>query len=104
MGSSSICSPALRVALFAKPTLERERMLQICDDVFRLLDADRQTYHAGPRAGLDLLGVGQLPMRRRRRMDDERAGVADIGEMRKQPDVRHQLDAGIVAALEPEGE
>jgi hypothetical protein len=37
-------------------------------------------------------------------MDDERAGVADIGEMREQLHVRDQLDAGLVAALEAEGE
>ena len=33
-------------------------------------------------------------------MDDQRAGVADIGEMREQLDVRDQLHAGVVAALE----
>ena len=37
-------------------------------------------------------------------MDDQRAGVADIGEMREQLHVRHELDAGVVAALEAEGE
>jgi len=37
-------------------------------------------------------------------VDDQRAGVADIGEMREQLHVRHQLDAGVVAALEAEGE
>jgi hypothetical protein len=34
----------------------------------------------------------------------ERARVADIGEMREQLHVRHELDARLVAALEPEGE
>ena len=37
-------------------------------------------------------------------MNDQRAGVADIGEMREQLDVGHELDAGVVAALQPEGE
>ena len=37
-------------------------------------------------------------------MDDQRARVADIGEMREQLHVRDELHAGVVAALEAEGE
>ena len=37
-------------------------------------------------------------------MDDQAARVADIGEMAEQLDVADERDAGIVAALQPEGE
>ena len=37
-------------------------------------------------------------------MQDQAAGVADIGEMGEQPHALHQPDAGLVAALHAEGE
>ncbi len=37
-------------------------------------------------------------------MDDQRARVAEIGEMREELDARHELDARVVAALEAEGQ
>ena len=39
---------------------------------------------SGSHAGGALLVVVQLPMRRRRRMDDQRLGVADVGEVRQE--------------------
>ncbi len=59
---------------------------------------------SGPAPACDLLRVGELAVRGRGRMDDQRAGVADIGEVREQLDVGDELDAGVVAALEAEGE
>src|SRR4051812_29125404 len=75
-----------------------EALLEIGDDVFLVLDADREPHHVGAGAGLDLLGVAELAVRGGRRMDDQRAGVADVGEMREHPDVGDELDAGVVAA------
>ena len=59
---------------------------------------------SGPAPAGDLLLVGELAVRGRGRMDDQRAGVADIGEMREQLQRLDQLDAGLVAALQAEGE
>jgi hypothetical protein len=42
----------------------RERLIQIRDDVLRVLNADRKPHNVGTRVGLHLLGVRQLPMRR----------------------------------------
>ena len=70
-------------------------------DVF---EPDRQPHHLGARAGAHALLVGELPMRGRGRVDDQAARVADIGEMAEQLDVADERDAGVVAALEPEGE
>src|SRR5690242_4026111 len=64
----------------------REPIVEVADDVGNALDADRKAHHIGPGAGGDLLLLVELAMRRRRGMDDERAGVADIGEMREELD------------------
>src|SRR3954469_10073847 len=82
----------------------REALLEIGDDVILVLEPDRKAHHVGPGAGLHLLRVGELAVRGRGRMNDERAGIADIGEMREQLHVRDELHAGVVAALEPESE
>ena len=62
----------------------RQRLLQVGDDVGLVLDADRQAHHVGPGAGRRALLIGELAVRRRRRMDDEAARVADVGEVREQ--------------------
>ena len=56
-----------------------------------VLDADREAHHLRAGAGLRLLLIRELAVRGRGRMDDQRARVADIGEMREQLEVRHQL-------------
>ena len=43
-------------------------------------------------------------MRCRGRVNNQRAGVADIGKVREQFDIGDQVHAGVVAALEPESE
>ena len=88
-------------AHFASQALPPRSRDEIGDDV---LHADRQPHHVGSGAGLHLLRVGQLLVRGGSRVDDQRARVADIGEMREQLDIGHELHAGVVAALEPEGE
>src|SRR6476659_6680358 len=82
----------------------REALLEIGDNVLLVLEPDGEAYHVGPGAGLHLLRVGELAVRGRGGMNDERAGIADIGEMREQLHVGDELYAGVVAALEPEGE
>src|SRR5215471_11711484 len=47
----------------------RQALLQIGDDVVLVLEADREAHHVGAGAGLHLLRVGELAVRRRGRMD-----------------------------------
>ena len=61
-----------------------QRLIEVGDDVFLVLEADRQPHHVRTGAGLHLLRVGKLAMGGRGGMDDQRARVADIGEMREQ--------------------
>ena len=55
-------------------------------------------------ARLDLLLAGELLVRRRRRVDDERLGVAHVGEEREELERVDELDRSFAAALDAEGE
>ncbi len=81
-----------------------QRLVQIGDDIVDMFDADRDAHHVRPRPRGDQLGLAQLAVRGRGGMDDQRARIADIGEMAEQLDLRDQLHPGVVATLQPEGE
>src|SRR5262249_19388715 len=82
----------------------RQGAIEVANDVVHGFEADRYADHVGSRARrLALLG-GELAMRRRRRMQDERTRVADIGEMRPELAALDDFDAGLVAAFDAEGE
>ena len=58
----------------------RNRLVKISDDVLNVFQADRQAHHVGRGASqLELVGV-ELAVRGGSRVDDQRAGVADVGE------------------------
>src|SRR3546814_10713139 len=69
-----------------------------------MLDPHRHPHHVGAGTGFDQLGLGQLAVRGRGGMDDERTGVAEVRKVTEHLDRRHQRDASVIAALEPEGE
>lgn len=81
-----------------------ERLVEIADDVVDALEADRKPQHVRPGAGGHLLLGAELAMRGRGRMDDQRAGVADVGEVREEIDGLDDLHARLVAALDADGE
>ena len=64
--------------------LRAERLLQVRDQIFLVLDADREPDHVGAGAGLHFRGVVELAVRGRGRVNHQRAGVADIGQVREQ--------------------
>src|SRR5579864_6008316 len=59
----------------------RQRLVQVRDDVVDGLEADREPDHVGTGACRHLLLGRELPVRGRGRMEDQRARVADVGEM-----------------------
>ena len=63
--------------------------------------ADRQPDEVLGRAGRDLLLGRQLRVGRRGRMDDQRLGVADVGQQREDLDVVDEPPTGLDAALTP---
>src|SRR5450755_3558168 len=77
----------------------RERLVDVPEDVVDVLEADRDADHVGLDAGGELLCLVELAMRRRGRMDDERAGIADVGEVAHELRRLDELHAGRQAAL-----
>ncbi len=59
----------------------RQRLVEIGDDVGLVLDADREPHHVVAGTGCRALLLAELAVRRRCRMNDEAAHVADVGEM-----------------------
>src|SRR3954469_5089316 len=57
-----------------------ERLIEIGDDVFPVLDADAQADQLRRYAGLALLRLRHLPVGRRGRMTGERLGVAKVNQ------------------------
>ena len=60
-----------------------------------MLDADREADHVLRHAGGVQLTVVELRVRRRRRVDRERLGVADVGQVREQLQAVDERTAGI---------
>src|SRR5579871_5139883 len=70
----------------------------------RVFDSDREPDNVVAGAGRFPFLGSELAMRRRSRVDDQAARIADVGEMAEQFDVVDELHAGFVAALQSEGE
>ena len=69
-----------------------------------ILEADREPHGPGPDARRTQCRIVQTEMGGGRRMDDERFGVTDIGEMREQPERLDELAARRSTAADLEGE
>ena len=61
-----------------------QRMIEVAEDVVDVLDADRQAHVTFGHAGGELVLGRKLRVGRRRRMDGERARVADVGDVVEQ--------------------
>ena len=81
-----------------------QRLVEVADQVVGVLDPDREAHRVVGRPGQRALLVGELAVGGRGRVEDQRAGVAEVGHMAEQIDRIDQPDAGVVAALELEGE
>src|SRR6185436_15841213 len=81
-----------------------ERLVEIGDDVVRVLDADAEPDGLGPDAGLDLVGRRHLAMRRRGRMAGERLRVTEIDEPLDQLQRVVKPRAALIATLRAEGQ
>src|SRR5437899_6860980 len=77
---------------------------QILDQVVGVLEPDRKADRARGDPRLGERRVAHAEMRRARRMDHERLGVADVGEVRKNPEGLDETPARRAIALEAEAE
>jgi hypothetical protein len=64
-----------------------DRVVEVVDDVGDVFDADREADEVGGDAGGGLLFVGELLVGGGGGVDDERLGVADVGEEGEELDV-----------------
>ena len=81
-----------------------KRLIDVGNDVVWVLDADRKPDVSLRDAGLELLFWRQLRVRCGRRMDGERAGVADIGDVVEHLERVDEATPGLAAALELEAD
>ena len=79
-----------------------KRLIDIGNDIVWVLDADRKPDVSLRDAGLELLFWRQLRVRCGRRMDGERAGITDVGDMIEELQVIYEPTASLFAALELE--
>src|SRR5215204_7653073 len=82
----------------------REGLVEIVDDVLNILDADGQPHNPRQDAGVDELLLGELRVRRRGGVDDERLRVADVGEVAREVYRLDELLADGATALHLEAE
>src|SRR5689334_8729877 len=79
-----------------------QRLVQIPEQVFQILQADRETNQFRSHASSDLLSSWQLLVSRRCRMNNQAARIADISQVRKDLQPVNKLLPCFVAALQPE--
>src|ERR1700676_4794560 len=87
-------SPALHCSHGSLSRAGLQRLIDVPEDIIERFQSDRQPNHFRRNTGGALLFLVELAMRRRRRMDDQRLGIADIGQMRQELDRLDESHAG----------
>ncbi len=98
--------PAFRptISRMSAPLRGAERLFEIGDDVLRPFEPHRQPHHVLADPGLGELLGAHLAMRGAGGMDDQRLGVADIGEMARKPQRLDEARPRRPSALDAEGD
>jgi len=79
-------------------------LIQIGCQVGRVFETERQAHHVVRHAGGGPLLAGELGVGGAGRVDDERFGVADVGEEREELQGVDEFPPRLKAALDAEGE
>src|SRR5690554_5384225 len=80
----------------------RECLLQIGDQIVNMLDADRQSNHVGPNAGLRQFLIGQLPMGGGGGVAGECFAITDVDQSRDQLQCILKTCPGVAPAVNAE--
>src|SRR6202158_6568308 len=96
-------SPALRCSHRSLSRARLQRLIDVPEEIIERFQSDRQPNHFRRNTSGALLFFVQLTMRRRRRMNDQRLGIADIGQMREELDRLDESHAGRGAAFNAKG-
>ena len=98
----NVASGELRLRRLGDFSRRLQRLVEIGDDVVDMLDADRQPDIVVGHAGRLLLLGRELRVGGGRRMDGERARVADIGDVIEELERVDELAPRLLAALDLE--
>ena len=88
----------------ACPGLVVERLVEIGEEVLDILDPDRQPHEVGGDTGGLLLRFVELLVCGRCRMNGERLGIANVGEVTEQLEAIDELTSGFESAFEAESD
>ncbi len=67
----------------ALPLFLSERLVEVPENIFNILDADAETNKVGSHAGAELLIGRELAVRRARGMDGQAFGIAHVSQVAK---------------------
>src|SRR6185369_3186503 len=81
-----------------------ERLLEVVDEIRHVLESDAHPEQAGRDSRLDELRLGQLALRRRRRVDDHRVDAAERRRELGEPQPVDHGPPGVATARDLEGE
>ena len=80
-----------------------EGLVEIPEDIVEGFEPNRNTHHVRGHSGGDLLFFAKLAVRRRRRVNNQRARVADIGEVAHKLGIIDKLFACRTTTLDAKG-
>src|SRR5580698_470709 len=93
-------APALRCWHRSPSPAHLQRLIDVPEDIIERFQSDRQPYHFRCNTGGALLFFVELAMRRRRWMNNQCLGIADIGQMRQELDRLDKSHAGRGASFD----
>src|SRR2546421_7810089 len=93
-------SPALHCSHRWPSRASLQRLIDVPENIIERFESDRQPDHFRRNTGGTLLFFVELAMRGRRRMNDQRLGIADIGQMRQELDRLDESHAGRGASFD----
>src|SRR6266849_3693910 len=91
--------PALHCSRGSLSRAHLQRLIDVPEDIIERFQSDRQPNHLRRNTSGALLLFVELTMRRRCRMNDQRLGIADIGQVRQELDRLDKSHAGRGASL-----
>src|SRR5690606_27576025 len=92
--------PYLRHCMYALTLRDRERLIEVPQDVVDVFQTDGQTHIVGRHARQRLFFLAQLRVRRRGWMNGERTRVTDVRQVREQLQVVDKGAPGLASALD----
>ena len=81
-----------------------QSLAEVIQDIFHILDADREPDQVGGYSGFTELLIRELPVGVAGRMEDTGTGISHMGDDADQSEGIHKPDGGLTVALQTEGQ